>query len=454
MARKWFGTDGVRGQVGDSVIHPEWVLRLGWAAGHVLTADAPGRPRVVIGKDTRLSGYMLESALESGLAAAGVDVLLVGPLPTPAIAYLTRTLRADAGIVISASHNPYQDNGIKFFSGDGYKLPDAQEEAIEAWMDRPMTLSASERLGKARRVDDAAGRYVEFCKTTFPADLDLRGIHLVLDCAHGANYKVAPMIFGELGATLELLGAEPNGININDQVGSTHPEALRAAVLRTGADMGIAFDGDGDRLLLVDDQGELLEGDEILWLLARDMCQHGELSGVVGTVMTNLALEQALAGCGVPMLRAPVGDRYVLEAMRRHGYPLGGESSGHIITPANTTGDGILAALRILAILRRAGEALAMLREGYRPFPQVLKSVRMAGAHSLLDQPSARQLIADAEDRLGGTGRLLVRPSGTEPVLRIMVEAASADVAGDVAAMLTTELAKLALTHAVPGALN
>jgi phosphoglucosamine mutase len=397
---------------------------------------------------------MLESALESGLAAAGVDVLLVGPLPTPAIAYLTRTLRADAGIVISASHNPYQDNGIKFFSGDGYKLPDAQEEAIEAWMDRPMTLSASERLGKARRVGEAAGRYVEFCKTTFPADLDLRGMRLVLDCAHGANYKVAPMIFGELGATLELLGVEPNGININDQVGSTHPEALRAAVLRTGADMGIAFDGDGDRLLLVDDQGELLDGDEILWLLARDMCQHGELSGVVGTVMTNLALEQALAGCGVPMVRAPVGDRYVLEAMRRHGYPLGGESSGHIITPANTTGDGILAALRILAILRRTGEALAALREGYRPFPQVLKSVRIAGAQSLLDQPLARQLIADAEDRLGGTGRLLVRPSGTEPLLRIMVEAASADMAADVAATLTTGLAKLALASAVLGPLN
>ncbi|MBU2721681.1 phosphohexomutase domain-containing protein, partial [Acidithiobacillus ferridurans] len=292
--------------------------------------------------------------------------------------------------------------------------------------------------------------YVEFCKTTFPADLDLRGIRLVLDCAHGANYKVAPMIFGELGATLDLLGAEPNGININDQVGSTHPEALRAAVLRTGADMGIAFDGDGDRLLLVDDRGELLDGDEILWLLARNMCQNGGLSGVVGTVMSNLALEQALAGCGVPMLRTPVGDRYVLEAMRRHGYPLGGESSGHIITPANTTGDGILAALRILAILRRSGVALAALREGYSAFPQVLKSVRMAGAQTLLDQSSAHQLIADAEDRLGGSGRLLVRPSGTEPVLRIMVEAASADMAADVAAALTSGLTKLALAGAVP----
>ncbi len=448
MTRKWFGTDGIRGQVGDSVIHPEWVLRLGWAAGHVLTADASGRPQVVIGKDTRLSGYMLESALESGLAAAGVDVLLVGPLPTPAIAYLTRTLRADAGIVISASHNPYQDNGIKFFSGDGYKLPDAQEEAIEAWMDRPMTLSASERLGKARRVEDAVGRYVEFCKTTFPADLDLRGMHLVLDCAHGANYKVAPMIFGELGATLDFLGTEPNGININDQVGSTHPDALRREVLRSGADVGIAFDGDGDRLVLVDERGELLDGDEILWLLARDMCQRGQLAGVVGTVMSNLALEQALADCGVPMLRTPVGDRYVLEAMRSHGYPLGGESSGHIITSANTTGDGVLAALQILSILRRSGQTLAALRAGYRPFPQVLTSVRMAGAQDLLDQPLARQLIADAEGRLAGTGRLLVRPSGTEPVLRIMVEAAAADLASAVAATLTAALSDLALSAA------
>lgn len=448
MTRKWFGTDGVRGQVGDSVIHPEWVLRLGWAAGHVLTADASGRPQVVIGKDTRLSGYMLESALESGLAAAGVDVLLVGPLPTPAIAYLTRTLRADAGIVISASHNPYQDNGIKFFSGDGYKLPDAQEEAIEAWMDRPMTLSASERLGKARRVEDAVGRYVEFCKTTFPADLDLRGMHLVLDCAHGANYKVAPMIFGELGATLDFLGTEPNGININDQVGSTHPDALCREVLRSGADVGIAFDGDGDRLVLVDEHGELLDGDEILWLLARDMCQRGQLAGVVGTVMSNLALEQALADCGVPMLRTPVGDRYVLEAMRSHGYPLGGESSGHIITSANTTGDGVLAALQILGILRRSGQTLAALRAGYRPFPQVLTSVRMAGAQDLLDQPLARQLIADAEGRLAGTGRLLVRPSGTEPVLRIMVEAAAADLASAVAATLTAALSDLALSAA------
>ncbi|MEY2332950.1 phosphoglucosamine mutase [Acidithiobacillus ferrianus] len=448
MTRKWFGTDGVRGQVGDSVIHPEWVLRLGWAAGHVLTADASGRPQVVIGKDTRLSGYMLESALESGLAAAGVDVLLVGPLPTPAIAYLTRTLRADAGIVISASHNPYQDNGIKFFSGDGYKLPDAQEEAIEAWMDRPMTLSASERLGKARRVEDAVGRYVEFCKTTFPADLDLRGMHLVLDCAHGANYKVAPMIFGELGATLDFLGTEPNGININDQVGSTHPDALCREVLRSGADVGIAFDGDGDRLVLVDEHGELLDGDEILWLLARDMCQRGHLAGVVGTVMSNLALEQALADCGVPMLRTPVGDRYVLEAMRSHGYPLGGESSGHIITSANTTGDGVLAALQILGILRRSGQTLAALRAGYRPFPQVLTSVRMAGAQDLLDQPLARQLIADAEGRLAGTGRLLVRPSGTEPVLRIMVEAAAADLASAVAATLTAALSDLALSAA------
>jgi phosphoglucosamine mutase (EC 5.4.2.10) len=452
LARKWFGTDGVRGQVGDSIIHPEWVLRLGWAAGHVLTADAPGRPQVVIGKDTRLSGYMLESALESGLAAAGVDVLLVGPLPTPAIAYLTRTLRADAGIVISASHNPYQDNGIKFFSGDGYKLPDAQEEAIEAWMDRPMTLPASERLGKARRVDDAVGRYVEFCKTTFPADLNLRGMHLVLDCAHGANYKVAPMIFGELGATLDLLGQNPTASISTIRWAPPIPERCAPQCSAPAPIWALPL----MVTVIVCSWWTIKVNYSTVMKFSgcwHGICVSGELSGVVGTVMTNLALEQALAGCGVPMLRAPV-DRYVLEAMRRHGYPLGGESSGHIITPANTTGDGILAALRILAILRRTGEALAALREGYRPFPQVLKSVRIAGAQSLLDQPLARQLIADAEDRLGCAGRLLVRPSGTEPLLRVMVEAASADMAADVAVTLTAELAKLAFASAVQGPPN
>ncbi|PKY11788.1 phosphoglucosamine mutase [Acidithiobacillus marinus] len=444
MSRKWFGTDGVRGRVGDSVIHPEWVLKLGWAAGHVLTAGASERPRVVIGKDTRLSGYLLESALESGLASAGVDVLLVGPLPTPAIAYLTRTLRADAGIVISASHNPYQDNGIKFFSGNGYKLPDAQEEAIEAWMDRPMLVSDSEQLGKARRVEDAAGRYVEFCKTTFPANLDLRGLHLVVDCAHGANYKVGPMVFRELGATLTLLGVEPNGININAGVGSTCPEILQEKVRNSQADLGIAFDGDGDRLILVDEKGEVLDGDELIWLLARDMQQQNALSGVVGTLMSNLALEQGLAELGIPFVRSAVGDRYVLEAMQQNGFNLGGESSGHIITPANTTGDAILAALRILAIMRKHNKSLEALRAGYRPYPQVLIGIRLAEARRMLDNPSARQYIAGAERDLADQGRLLVRPSGTEPLLRIMVEAKSAELADRVAKKLATELEILA----------
>lgn len=444
MTRKWFGTDGVRGRVGDSVIHPEWILRLGWAAGHVLTVGASGRPRVVIGKDTRLSGYLLESALESGLAAAGVDVLLVGPLPTPAIAYLTRTLRADAGIVISASHNPYPDNGIKFFSADGYKLPDAQEEAIEAWLDRPMILSASEQLGKARRVDDAAGRYVEFCKTTFPADLDLRGMHLVLDCAHGATYKVGPMVFRELGAELTLIGVAPDGININAGVGSTYPAALQTAVRDAKADLGIAFDGDGDRLLLVDAQGDVLDGDELIWLLAQDLLQQGHLPGVVGTVMSNLALEKGLEALGVPFVRSAVGDRYVLEAMRAHGFPLGGESSGHIITPANTTGDGILAALRVLAILRRSGKSLAALRAGYQPYPQTLIGLPLRNARSLLAEPAAQHCIAAAEQKLAGKGRLLVRPSGTEPLLRVMVEAASEDFATEIAETLAADLERLA----------
>lgn len=445
MTRQWFGTDGVRGTVGDSIIHPEWILRLGWAAGHVLTAGVTSaRAKVIIGKDTRLSGYMLESALEAGLAAAGVDVLLVGPLPTPAIAYLTRTLRADAGIVISASHNPFPDNGIKFFSADGYKLPDRMEEEIESWIARPMTLPSPEKLGKARRVEDAAGRYVEFCKTTFPAGEDLRGLRLVLDCAHGANYKVAPMVFGELGASLHLIGAEPNGININDQVGSTAPEALRAEVLRQGADLGIAFDGDGDRLILVDHDGRFVDGDEILLLLAREMQARGGLAGVVGTVMSNLALEHALHELKLPFVRAPVGDRYVLEAMRREGYPLGGESSGHIITPANSTGDGILAALGVLAIMRRRGVSLAELRRGYRPFPQVLTSLRLKGGKALLAQPLAQGFISSAEQRLLGCGRLLVRPSGTEPLLRIMVEARDAALAAMVADELTSALAHLA----------
>ena len=423
MARQFFGTDGVRGRVGDLPMHPEWVLRLGWAAGHVLTAGAQGRPRVVIGKDTRLSGYLLESALESGLAAAGVDVLLVGPLPTPAIAYLTRTLRADAGIVISASHNPFPDNGIKFFSGDGLKLADEIEEAIEARMNLPLTLPEADRLGKARRVDDAAGRYVEFCKTTFPSHLDLRGLRLVLDCAHGATYKVAPMVFAELGAQIEAIGVQPDGLNINAEVGSTAPELLRSQVVASGADMGIAFDGDGDRLLLVDGEGELWDGDSILWLLAGAMREAGTLNGVVGTLMSNLALEQAFADWGVPFVRAAVGDRYVLEQMRARGYPLGGESSGHIISPANTAGDGILAALQVLAIVQQRRQPLHALRGDFRLAPQILRSLPITDARAFVQRADVQEAIRRTAAELGGRGRLLVRPSGTEPLLRIMVEA-------------------------------
>lgn len=444
MGRKWFGTDGVRGRVGDSIIHPEWIMKLGWAAGHVL-ANAPGsRPKVLIGKDTRLSGYMLESALEAGLASAGVDVLLVGPLPTPAIAYLTRTLRANAGIVISASHNPYPDNGIKFFSGDGYKLPDALEEEIEAWMDRSLTLPPAGALGRARRVEDAAGRYVEFCKTTFPAGKDLHGLRLVLDCAHGAAYKVAPMVFRELGATLRLIGDQPDGLNINEGVGSTAPDRLRAEVLEWGADAGIAFDGDGDRVVMVDAGGRVVDGDDLLYILARDWAAQRTLAGVVGTVMSNMALERKLADMGVPFLRAPVGDRYVLEAMRREGYPLGGESSGHLITPSNTTGDGILAALKVLAVMSRSGRSLAELLEDFAHFPQVLKNVPVVSGGALAAHPRARALIDDADRRLRGRGRLLVRPSGTEPLLRIMVEADDGAFAHALAIELSAGLAALA----------
>ncbi len=407
---------------------PEWILRLGWAAGRVLT-NGVQRPRVLIGKDTRLSGYLLESALESGLAAAGVDVLLVGPLPTPAIAYLTRTLRADAGIVISASHNPYEDNGIKFFSGDGLKLPDQTEAAIEAEMAKPLGCVAPAALGKARRLEDAAGRYVEYCKTTFPADLDLRGLRIVVDAAHGAAYKVAPMVFTELGAEVHTIGTQPNGININEGVGSTAPAALLATVKNAEADLGIALDGDADRVLLIDSQGNLWDGDAILWLLAQAMQEQSGLAGVVGTVMSNLGLERALAQMGIPLVRAPVGDRYVLEAMRRLGYPLGGENSGHIITPANTTGDGILAALQVLAYLRRRGSSLQEWFGKLHLFSQVLLSMPVRGARELLQKPAVQTAIEESALALGTAGRLLVRPSGTEPLLRIMVEAEDYDLA-------------------------
>ncbi|MEY2340880.1 phosphoglucosamine mutase [Acidithiobacillus sp. IBUN Pt1247-S3] len=441
MARKFFGTDGVRGRVGEMPMRADWVLQLGWAAGKVLTQGVSGRPRVLIGKDTRLSGYLLESALESGLAAAGVDVLLVGPLPTPAIAYLTRTLRAHAGIVISASHNPYEDNGIKFFSATGYKLPDSVEEAIEAELEKPMGCAAPEALGKARRVDDAAGRYVEYCKTTFPAMADLRGLRIVIDTAHGAGYKVAPMVFSELGAQVETIGAQPDGININDGVGSTAPAAIVAAVQGRQADIGIALDGDGDRVLLVDATGKVWDGDAILWLLAQAFAERGALPGVVGTVMTNLALEKALLERSIPFVRSAVGDRYVLEAMQQMGYPLGGENSGHIITPANTTGDAILAALQVLAFLQQQGSTLHELTNSLQLYPQVLLGLRLPDARQQLERHDVQQLLHQAEAELAGRGRLLVRASGTEPLLRIMVEAEEPGVAQALAEDLRTQIA-------------
>ncbi|MDD3759223.1 MAG: phosphoglucosamine mutase [Acidithiobacillus sp.] len=441
MARKFFGTDGVRGRVGEMPMRADWILQLGWAAGRVLTRGVSGRPQVLIGKDTRLSGYLLESALESGLAAAGVDVLLVGPLPTPAIAYLTRTLRAHAGIVISASHNPYEDNGIKFFSGDGYKLPDAVEEAIEAELEGPMRCAAADSLGKARRVEDAAGRYVEYCKTTFPASADLRGVRIIVDAAHGAGYKVAPMVFSELGAQVESIGVRPNGVNINDGVGSTAPQALIAAVRERQADLGIALDGDGDRVLLVDARGNTWDGDAVLWLLAQAFRERGSLPGVVGTVMSNLALEKALTEQGVPFVRSAVGDRYVLETMRRLGYPLGGENSGHLITPANTTGDAILAALQVLAFLQQKGRSLHELADGLKLYPQVLLNLRLPDARQHLERSDVQQLLQAAEAQLAGRGRLLVRASGTEPLLRIMVEAVECGLAQKVAEELRAQVA-------------
>lgn len=449
MSRDWFGTDGIRGRVGETPIMPDFILKLGWAAGHVLAGHVKGRGSVLIGKDTRLSGYLLESALEAGLASAGLNVLLVGPLPTPAIAYLTRALRADAGIVISASHNPYADNGIKFFSADGYKLPDAVEAEIEEWLGRPLVLPAPDHLGKARRVDDAPGRYVEFCKHTFPGNETLNGMRIVLDCANGANYRVGPMVFEELGATITVIGNTPDGLNINAGVGSTAPQRLQETVRAEGAQLGVAFDGDGDRVVLVDEKGDLVDGDQILFVIAaaaRDAkCFEG---GVVGTVMSNLGLERALHARQVPFVRAPVGDRYVLERMRELGWTLGGETSGHIITADNTTGDGIVAALKVLAVMQKSGKPLSELVSGMVRMPQVLKNVKL---HQRLDYrrfPEVVAAIDQAEKHLSSRGRLLVRPSGTEALLRIMVEGEDdlliRRVANEIADAVTASMGKVA----------
>ena len=432
MSRRYFGTDGIRGQVGEAPITPDFVLRLGYAAGKVLAGSDKaytngGRATVLIGKDTRVSGYMLEAALESGFSAAGVDVMLAGPMPTPGVAYLTRALRLAAGVVISASHNPYYDNGIKFFSADGNKLPDEVELAIERELDRPMICSSSEQLGKASRLDDAAGRYIEFCKSTFPVHFDLRGIKLVIDCAHGAAYDVAPKVFHELGADVIPIGIQPNGFNINDGFGATAPDALVRAVRANRADLGIALDGDADRLQVVDASGRLYNGDELLYILTRDrMLTDGRVDGVVGTLMTNLAVEVAIKALGVKFVRAAVGDRYVLEQLREHGWQLGAEGSGHILSlDRHTTGDGIVSALLVLAAMKRAGLRLENMLDGVKLFPQTLINVRMRPGADWRGNQAIQQAVREAEAALADTGRVLIRASGTEPVLRVMVEASS-----------------------------
>ena len=422
MARKYFGTDGIRGRVGEFPITPDFMLKLGWAAGMAFRKQ--GKCRILIGKDTRISGYMFESALEAGLSAAGADVLLLGPMPTPAIAYLTRTFHAEAGIVISASHNPHHDNGIKFFSGQGTKLPDEIEQMIEELLDAPMTVVESGQLGKVSRINDAAGRYIEFCKSSVPSSTDFAGLKIVVDCANGAAYKVAPSVFRELGAEVSVLSAQPDGLNINDDCGSTHVEALQAAVVVQQADLGIAFDGDADRVLMVDHTGALVDGDELLYIIARDLQERGKLQGgVVGTLMSNLGLELALADLGIPFVRAKVGDRYVVAELLARHWQIGGENSGHLVCfQHTTTGDAIIAALQVLLALRRRGQSLAEARQGLRKCPQVLVNVRFAGGVDPLEHPAVRDASARVTERMAGRGRVLLRKSGTEPLVRVMVE--------------------------------
>jgi phosphoglucosamine mutase len=432
MTRKYFGTDGVRGLVGSPPITPDFVMRLGYAAGRVLTqsGSSGGKPVVLIGKDTRISGYMLEAALEAGFSAAGVDVMLAGPMPTPAVAYLTRALRLSAGVVISASHNPYQDNGIKFFSAQGTKLPDAVESAIEAALDSPIECVSSDKLGKAKRLDDARGRYIEFCKSTFPNELDLRGLKIVVDCAHGAAYHIAPDVFHELGADVVAIGNQPNGLNINDAVGATAPNALAAAVREQHADLGIALDGDADRLLMVDAGGRIYNGDELLYIMVKDRMATVPIAGAVGTLMTNMALEVAFRKMGVGFERANVGDRYVLEKLNERGWLLGGEGSGHLLfLDKHTTGDGIISALQVLSALKRSGFSLEQSTADISLYPQTLINVKVAFG---FDWKKNSAMVAEkvaVEAELGDLGRVLIRASGTEPVIRVMVEAKSATLA-------------------------
>jgi phosphoglucosamine mutase len=422
MARKYFGTDGIRGRVGDFPITPDFMLKLGWAAGMAFRKQ--GKCRILIGKDTRISGYMFESALEAGLAAAGADVQLLGPMPTPAIAYLTRTFQADAGIVISASHNPHDDNGIKFFSSQGTKLPDEVELMIEELLDQPMTVVESAQIGKASRINDASGRYIEFCKSSVPSNTSFAGLKVVLDCAHGAAYKVAPSVFRELGAEVHVLSAQPDGLNINAGCGSTHMETLQAEVVARQADLGIAFDGDADRVLMVDHTGTLVDGDELLFIIARDLHERGKLQGgVVGTLMSNLGMELALAELGIPFVRAKVGDRYVIAELLARNWQLGGEGSGHLVCfQHTTTGDAIIAALQVLMALKRRDQGLGEARQGMQKCPQVLVNVRFAGGVDPLEHAAVQEASARVTEQMAGRGRVLLRKSGTEPLVRVMVE--------------------------------
>lgn len=440
--RRYFGTDGIRGHVGDGAITPDFILKLGWAVGRVLAKEK--HSKVVIGKDTRISGYMFESALQAGLSAAGVDIYLTGPMPTPAVAYLTRTFHAQVGIVISASHNPYSDNGIKFFSAEGTKLPDAIEFEIEAMLEQPLQTVTSSWLGKAHRIDDAAGRYIEFCKSTIASSVDLSSLKIVLDCAHGATYYVAPNVLKELGADVILMGADPDGLNINQNCGSTEPRLLQAAVLDNKADLGIALDGDGDRLIMVDEQGELVDGDDILFIIARSRQRQGKKNQqVVGTQMSNLGLEQALEKHDIALHRSQVGDRYVIEKLKQIDALIGGEASGHIIClDKTTTGDGIVSALQVLAEMMQTGQTLNELRSPVVKYPQRLINVKIDRMVSLEAYPEIAEAVSVAEKQLGQQGRILLRPSGTEPLIRVMVEGRDAALTNQLAKDLATVIEK------------
>ncbi|MFI3186439.1 MAG: phosphoglucosamine mutase [Methylococcaceae bacterium] len=442
MTKKYFGTDGIRGKVGQHPITADFFLKLGWAAGRVFASEGHGF--VLVGKDTRISGYMFESALEAGLTAAGVDTRLLGPMPTPGIAYLTRTLRAQAGVVISASHNPYYDNGVKFFSVQGTKLPDDIEQKIERYLDAPMTTVDSSKLGKAKRLVDAAGRYIEFCKASVPTRLDFSGMRIVLDCAHGATYHIAPHVFSEVGAEVVTIGAEPDGLNINDECGATKPEKLAATVLDYRADFGIALDGDGDRLVMVDHKGEIVDGDELIYIIAKSRLNAGQMTGpVIGTLMTNLGMEHGLKQLGLDLIRANVGDRYVMEMLTEHKGILGGENSGHIIClDRTTTGDGIIAALQIMAEMQDTGKSLHELKSGMQKYPQVLINVRTAKKMNPEQDELIQKSVKAVEKKLGDNGRVLLRASGTEPLIRVMVEGQQEDLVKNYANQIADDVKK------------